>query len=88
MLGVLAIASLLDSDLIQGFEITSGMTALTYMAILTTIVAVTRGMLPEENTIYDPEWSLRNVIQHTHYMPDHWKEKLRSDEVNILRNRP
>lgn len=81
LLGVLAIASLLDSDLIQGFEITPGMTALTYMAILTTIVAVTRGMLPEENTIYDPEWSLRNVIQHTHYMPDHWKEKLRSDEV-------
>lgn len=57
------------------------MTALTYMAILTTIVAVTRGMLPEENTIYDPEWSLRNVIQHTHYMPVEWKDKLRSDEV-------
>lgn len=81
LLGVLAIASLVDSDLIQGFEITPGLTALTYMAVLTTIVAVSRGMLPEENTIYDPEWSLRNVIQHTHYMPLEWKDKLRSDEV-------
>lgn len=38
-------------------------------------------MIQEEKTVYDPEWSIRNVIQHTHYMPASWKDKLHSDEV-------
>ncbi|CUS06936.1 unnamed protein product [Tuber aestivum] len=81
LLGVLAIASIIDGDLIQGFEIVQGLNGLTAIATLTTIVAVSRGMLPEENTVYDPEWSIRNVIQHIHYMPDHWKDKLRTDDI-------
>jgi len=38
-------------------------------------------MLQDEYAVYDPEWSLTNVIQHTHYMPEHWKDKLHSDDV-------
>jgi autophagy-related protein 9 len=81
LLGVLAIASLIDGDLIQGFEIAQGLNGLSSIAALTTIVAVSRGMLPEDNTVYDPEWSIRNVIQHTHYMPEAWRDKLRTDDV-------
>lgn len=83
LLGVLAIGTLIDYELISGFEIVRGFNALTCIGVLTTVVAVTRGMLPEDNTVYDPEWSLRNVIQHTHYMPADWKDKLHSDDVSL-----
>ncbi|KAI5806382.1 autophagy protein Apg9-domain-containing protein [Geopyxis carbonaria] len=81
LLGVLAIGALVDPELVQGFEILPGVNALMCIGILTPIVAVSRGMLQEENAVYDPEWSIRNVIEHTHYMPSSWKDKLHSDEV-------
>lgn len=81
LLGVLAIGTMVDYELIKGFEIAHNLNALSCIGILTTIVAVSRGMLQEDYTVYDPEWSLCNVIQHIHYMPDSWKEKLHSDDV-------
>ncbi|KAF8250229.1 APG9-domain-containing protein [Wilcoxina mikolae CBS 423.85] len=81
LLGVLAIGTLVDYELIKGFKIAGELNALSLIAILTTIVAVGRGMLQDEYAVYDPEWSLTNVIQHTHYMPDHWQGKLHSDNV-------
>ncbi|KAL7266694.1 autophagy protein atg9 [Rhizina undulata] len=81
LLGVLAIGTLIDSELITQMEITPGLNSLFYITVLSTIVAVSRGMLPEEYTVYDPEWAIGNVIQHIHYMPDQWKGKLHSDEI-------
>lgn len=72
---------MIDYELIGEFEIAPGFTILSSIAILSTVVAVSRGMIQEEKTVYDPEWSIRNVIQHTHYMPASWKDKLHSDEV-------
>jgi autophagy-related protein 9 len=72
---------LIDNEL--NFKIVGDLNAVTVMGILTTIVAVSRGMLQDEYAVYDPEWSLTNVIQHTHYMPEHWKDKLHSDDVRI-----
>ena len=82
LLGVLVIGTMIDYELIGGFEVAPGVTVLSSIAILSSIVAVSRGMLSEDHSVYDPEWSLRNVIGHTHYMPDHWKDKLHSDDVS------
>ena len=82
LLGVLAIGSLIDYELIKNFEIGFGLNVLTSIAILTTIVSVSRGMLQDDYMVYDPEWSISNVIQHTHYFPDHWVGKLHSDDVS------
>lgn len=84
LLGVLAIGTLIDYELIKGFKIAGELNALSLIAILTTVVAVSRGMLQDDYAIYDPEWTLKNVIQHTHYMPSHWENQLHSDNVGFL----
>jgi autophagy-related protein 9 len=86
LLGVLVVGSMIDSELLKNFKIVGEVNAVTCMAFLTTIVAVSRGMLQDDYAVYDPEWSITNVIQHTHYMPDSWKDKLHSDDVGVLRN--
>lgn len=78
---VLAIASLLDPDVFFGFEITHDRTVLFYLGILGTIWAVTRGVVPEENLVFDPEFAIQNVIDYTHYQPAHWKNRLHSDDI-------
>lgn len=78
---VLAIASLLDPDVFFGFEITHDRTVLFYLGILGTIWAVTRGIVPEENLVFDPEFAIQNVIDYTHYQPAHWKGRLHSDDI-------
>ncbi|CAK7266215.1 autophagy protein atg9 [Sporothrix epigloea] len=80
---VLAIASLVDPELFLGFEITHDRTVLFYVGIFATIWATARGMITEENSVFDPEYALRNVIEYTHYEPDHWKNRLHSYDVKV-----
>ncbi|KAM3502963.1 hypothetical protein MY11210_008884 [Beauveria gryllotalpidicola] len=78
---VLAVCTVLDSELFLGFEITKDRTALFYLGIFGAIWAMTRGMVSEETAVFNPEYALRNVIEYTHYMPDHWEGRLHSFEV-------
>lgn len=81
MATVLAIATMVDPDLFLGFEITHDRTVLFYLSIFAGAWAFARGMVPEENTVFEPEYALRQVIEYTHYQPDHWKGRLHSYEV-------
>ncbi|KAM3501423.1 hypothetical protein MY10362_005559 [Beauveria mimosiformis] len=78
---VLAVCTVLDSELFLGFEITKDRTVLFYLGIFGAIWAMTRGMVSEEAAVFNPEYALRNVIEYTHYMPDHWEGRLHSFEV-------
>ncbi|KAH8803206.1 autophagy-related protein 9 [Xylogone sp. PMI_703] len=78
---VLAITTLWDPELFLGFEITPERTVLFYVTIFGSIWAATNGMIPDENLVFEPEYALRNVIEYTHYMPNHWQDRLHSDEV-------
>lgn len=78
---VLALASVVDPELFLGFEITPERTVLFYLGVLGTVWAVARGIVPEENLVFDPEFALRNVVEYTHYQPDSWEGRLHSDEV-------
>ncbi|KAK1251375.1 hypothetical protein MKX07_006854 [Trichoderma sp. CBMAI-0711] len=78
---ILAVCTLLDSELFLSFEITQDRTALFYLGIFGGIWAITRGMVSEEASVFNPEYALRNVIEYTHYMPDHWQGRLHSFEV-------
>lgn len=78
---VLAVCTVLDSELFLGFEITKDRTVLFYLGIFGAIWAMTRGMISEETTVFNPEYALRNVIEYTRYMPDHWHGRLHSFEV-------
>jgi autophagy-related protein 9 len=78
---VLALVSLIDPDLFLGFEITQDKTVLFYLGIFSAVWAFARGMIPEENQVFDPEFTMTEVIHFTHYEPNSWKNRLHSDEV-------
>ncbi|KAK3346232.1 autophagy protein Apg9-domain-containing protein, partial [Lasiosphaeria hispida] len=78
---VLAVATIFDPDLFLGFEITHDRTVLFYTAIFGSVWAFARGSMSEENTVFDPEYALRNVIEYTHYQPDHWQDRLHSFDI-------
>lgn len=78
---VLAIATMVDPDLFLGFEITHDRTALFYLSVFAGAWAIARGMIPEDNTVFNPEYALRQVIEYTHYEPSHWNDRLHSYEV-------
>ncbi|KAG6012292.1 hypothetical protein E4U54_007621 [Claviceps lovelessii] len=78
---VLAVCTILDSELFLGFEITRDRTVLFYLGIFGGIWAATRGMVSEDTIVFNPEFAMRNVIEYTHFMPDHWRSRLHSFEV-------
>jgi autophagy-related protein 9 len=78
---VLAVLTVLDSELFLGFEITKDRTVLFYLGVFGAIWAMTRGMVSEETTVFNPEYAMRSVAEYTHYMPDHWRGRLHSFEV-------
>ena len=80
---VLLLASVLDPDLFLHFEITPHRTVLFYITVFGSILAVARGMIPEENRVFDPELLMTEVVQYTHYMPDEWKGQLHSKKVSL-----
>ncbi|KAI8977112.1 autophagy protein Apg9-domain-containing protein [Mycotypha africana] len=79
--GVLALFTLFDSEALLNFEISQNGTVLFYLGVTGTLFAVTRGMIPDENQVFEPEKLLRKVVEHTHYLPVDWKHKLHTDEV-------
>jgi autophagy-related protein 9 len=79
---VLLVASLIDPDLFLRFEITPHRTVLFYLGIFGSILAIARGMVPEENLVFEPEASLRELVYWTHYLPGEWKGKLHSQMVS------
>lgn len=79
---VLLAASLIDPDLFLHFEITPHRTVLFYLGLFGGVLAVARGMIPEENLVFDPEASLREVVKWTHYLPGEWQGKMHSQAVS------
>lgn len=79
--GVLILGSLLDPDLVLNFEITHGRTVLFWIGVFGGILAVSRGMIIDGHLVFDPEILMKEVIRHTHYMPEGWKGELHSQKV-------
>lgn len=79
---VLVLVSVLDPELAFRFEVTPHRTVIFYITVFASILGVARGMIPEENRVYDPELVMTEVIQYTHYMPDEWKDQLHSKQVS------
>lgn len=79
---VLILASVIDPDLFLHFDITPQRNVLFYIGVFGAILAVARGMIPDEHLVFEPEAVLREVIQHTHYLPQEWKGRFHSAEVH------
>jgi autophagy-related protein 9 len=52
-----------------------------YAAIFGTILAVSRSLITEEYTVFDPEAVMQYTARYTHYMPKHWRGKANTDSV-------
>ncbi|CAG8457232.1 14145_t:CDS:10 [Funneliformis caledonium] len=78
---VLILASYIDPELFLGFEITPGRTVFFYTSVLVPLFAVSRNTIPDDHLVFDPEDSLKMVVEHTHYSPDGWRGRLHTDEV-------
>ncbi|KAK4159658.1 autophagy protein Apg9-domain-containing protein [Cladorrhinum sp. PSN259] len=78
---ILAIVSIIDPELFLAFEITHDRTVLFYTAVFGGVWAFARGSISEENSVFDPEYAMRSVIEYTHYEPDHWKDRLHSFDI-------
>jgi autophagy-related protein 9 len=80
---VLLLASVIDPDLFVHFEVTPHRTVLFYLGVFGSIMAGARGMVPDDNRVFDPELLMEEVIRYTHYMPDEWKDQMHSKQVSI-----
>lgn len=78
---VLVLATVIDPDIFFHFEITPHRTVVFYLGVFGAILTVARGMIPEDNRVFDPELLMTEVINYTHYMPDEWKGQLHSQKV-------
>ncbi|KIJ69103.1 hypothetical protein HYDPIDRAFT_36195 [Hydnomerulius pinastri MD-312] len=79
---VLVLASVIDPELVLYFEITPHRTVFFYIGLFASVLGVARGMIPEDNRVFDPELLMSEVIQYTHYMPDEWKDQLHSKQTH------
>lgn len=79
---MLLLASVLDPDIFVHFEITPRRTVLFYLGLFGSIMAGARGMVPDDNRVFDPELLMEEVIRYTHYMPDEWKNQMHSKQVH------
>ncbi|KAI1001563.1 Autophagy-related protein 9 [Podosphaera aphanis] len=81
IVSVLAVFTLWDPEMLTNFELTKDRPVVFYIGIFGAIWAITNGMIPEENLVFEPEYALRNVIDYVHFMPNHWHNRLHSDDV-------
>ncbi|KAJ3330579.1 autophagy protein atg9 [Blyttiomyces sp. JEL0837] len=78
---VLAMLAIIDQDILVGFDITPGRSVLFYISVFGGILAATRGVIPDDNRVFEPERLLREVVEETHYLPDSWRNRMHSEEV-------
>jgi autophagy-related protein 9 len=81
---VLLLASVVDPDLFLHFDISSQRNVLFYIGVFGAITAVSRGLVPDEQQVFEPDVLLRGVIEHTHYLPEQWKGRFHSAEVRKI----
>ena len=81
---VLVLFSLIDPDAFLHFEITPERTVLFYIGVFGSLMAIARGMVPDDHGVVDPEALMREVVEVTHYMPVHWRSNLHSADVRFM----
>ena len=80
LIAAMAALTIHDAEFLN-FEITPDRTALFYLTVLGGIWAAARGNVSEDMDVFSPEYSLKNVIEYTRYVPEHWQDRLHGAEV-------
>ena len=64
-------------------EIFEGRSAFWFLGVGGTLVAILRGLIPEESQIRDPQKTMETIVQHTHYLPKNWRNNVHSYNVYL-----
>ncbi|KAJ8899506.1 hypothetical protein K2173_018480 [Erythroxylum novogranatense] len=78
---ILIIIAFLEESLLEGHIF--GRNLFWYAAVFGTITAVSRAAVADEVLVLDPERAMSMVVQHTHYMPKHWRGKENTETVRM-----
>eukprot|EP01138_Halocafeteria_seosinensis_P014523 gb/GECG01014826.1/.p1 GENE.gb/GECG01014826.1/~~gb/GECG01014826.1/.p1 ORF type:complete len:503 (+),score=56.04 gb/GECG01014826.1/:1-1509(+) len=72
-LALLLLVSLVD-DALPLHVTLANRNLLWYIALLSGVVAVGRGLTPDpEDSVHEPSEAMAQLIPYTHYLPDHWR---------------
>jgi autophagy-related protein 9 len=58
-----------------------GRDLLWFTAVMGTVLAASRGMIGEENRVFEPNRLMGEVVGYTHYLPRHWRNLAHNQEV-------
>nr|CAH7753443.1 unnamed protein product [Callosobruchus chinensis] len=72
---VIVALTLYDEDVISLENV------LTIMTTLGALLAICRGIIPDETMVWCPENLLQNVVMHTHYLPPNWKGQAHTSKI-------
>ena len=81
VVSVLGVVALFDQENFLTFELSPGRTVLFWLGVAGGLWAVARGLMPDDNTVYEPAFAMQEVIDFTHYEPAHWHNRLHTVEV-------
>ncbi|PAV75132.1 hypothetical protein WR25_13595 [Diploscapter pachys] len=75
VLGVLVVLSSWDEDVLQIEHV------ITVMTGCGVVILICRGLIPDENLVWQPEVLLSHVASELHYVPSEWKGQAHTEQV-------
>eukprot|EP01135_Chromosphaera_perkinsii_P010742 Nk52_evm21s2209 gene=Nk52_evmTU21s2209 len=77
----LVILSLYDDDALTNVHVTSQHTVIWFITVFGVVIALGRGLIPDENLIFEPERLMQEIVKYTHYYPQKWLNKAHTFDV-------
>ena len=79
---MLLLATAIDPDVFVHYDLAPNRNVLFFIGVFSTVLAVARGLIPDEHLVVDPAAAMTRVVQYTHYFPPHW-----TTDTNALHSR-
>ncbi|CAI4057312.1 autophagy protein ATG9 SKDI_04G0950 [Saccharomyces kudriavzevii IFO 1802] len=80
---ILAFLTVFDPENFLNFEITSDRPVIFYITILGAIWSVSRNTITQEYHVFDPEETLKELYEYTHYLPKEWEGRYHKEEIKL-----
>lgn len=82
-MAILAFLTVFDPENFLNFEITSDRSVIFYITILGAIWSVSRNTITQEYHVFDPEETLKELYEYTHYLPKEWEGRYHKEEIKL-----
>lgn len=78
---VIILISLIDESLLEGHIGRHNL--IWYTALFATVLMISRSLIMEDYQVFDPVGVMRQIANHTHYMPKHWRGAENTETVRL-----